>query len=53
MAVAEDGQTLLVGGAESSVTYLSRTRLETRARTLASPASVYAWRLTVSAGTRG
>ena len=42
MAVAEDGQTLLVGGAESSVTHLSRTRLETRARTLASPASVYA-----------
>lgn len=42
MAVAEDGQTLLVAGAEPSVTYLSRSRLETRARTPASPASVYA-----------
>lgn len=42
MAAAEDGQTLLVAGAESSVTYLSRTRLETRARTPASPSSVYA-----------
>lgn len=47
MASAEGGQALIVGGAESSVTYLSRSRLERRARTPAASPSVYA--LAVSA----
>ncbi|CAM9896344.1 unnamed protein product [Ascophyllum nodosum] len=42
LTVTDEGQTLLVGGAEGSVTYLSRSRLETRARTPTCSPSLYA-----------
>lgn len=42
MCLAEKGQTLLVAGAESTLTTLSRSELERKARTPVTPRSVYA-----------
>lgn len=42
MCLAEQGQTLLVAGAESTLTSLSRSQLERKARSPVIPRSVYA-----------
>ena len=42
MHLAEQGQTLLVAGAESTLTSLTRSQLERKARTPVTPRSVYA-----------
>lgn len=42
MHLAEQGQTLLVAGAESTLTSLTRSELERKARTPVTPRSVYA-----------
>lgn len=50
MHVAEQGQTLLVAGSESTLTSLSRSQLERKARTPVTPRSVYALALNDGTG---